>query len=403
MKLRRTTALLALAGFVYARRVRPWFLNWGATDEEIHATLPGDDFVPEPEMEATRAITVDAPPEQIWPWLVQIGQDKAGFYSYAWLENLVGCDMHNANQIVPEWQDINVGDPVLLHPKAPPLRVNLVEPGRSLVLEDDWSFHLRPEDGGKRTRLIVRSRGTFKRPDLGPIGNFFYWRLLFEPAHFIMEQKMMRGIKERAEREARRRETQSRIEEVLPDTRFQGETSVAVQASPEDILRATNEVSLQEMPVARLLGEARYLPARVLGRTAGGPEPSESFMDGLLRSGSVKLIEEPGREVVIGGAGKYHQVVDQEVVPLSSAEQFASFDDPECEKLAISIRAEPSGTPGESLLTLEHRTAPLSDEAAKRFARYWLVIKPTGNFVSKQLLLAIKRRAERHATQEPVR
>lgn len=86
--------------------------------------MPCDELVEHPKLNATHAITIDAPASAVWPWLVQMGQTRGGFYSYAWLENLVGCHMHNADQIHPEWQDLKVGDQVWLHPKAPPLRGN---------------------------------------------------------------------------------------------------------------------------------------------------------------------------------------------------------------------------------------------------------------------------------------
>jgi hypothetical protein len=182
----------------YTFLVRPWHLRWGATDEEVNMPLPGDEFVEEPKLNATHAITINAPAADVWPWLVQLGQRRGGFYSYTWLENLVGCEMHNANRIVPEWQDLKVGDEVWLHPKAPPLRVLAIEPGRAIVLEKCWSFILHPIDENT-TRLIIRGRGEFN-PDLkNGLLNFLLWRGIFEPAHFIMERKMLLGIKQRAE------------------------------------------------------------------------------------------------------------------------------------------------------------------------------------------------------------
>jgi hypothetical protein len=179
--------------------IRPWHLRWGATDEELRKSLPGDDLIQSPPLNATHAITVNAPVEHVWPWLVQIGQTRGGFYSYVWLENLVGCKMHNADRIVPEWQELKVGDEVWLHPKAPPLKVVSIEPGRAIVLEKSWGFYLEPIDR-HRTRLIIRGRGEFN-PDLkNSFLNFLLWRGVFEPAHFIMERKMMLGIKERAEK-----------------------------------------------------------------------------------------------------------------------------------------------------------------------------------------------------------
>ena len=206
-------AALIATGLLAAR---PWFLRWGATDEEVYGSWPGDEMSPEPLSEATRAITIHAPVEAVWPWIVQIGQDRGGFYSYTWLENLVGAHMHNADKIIPGLTR-EVGDTVWM---APPQkydgkacsRLARVDPSRTLVMvtpEDydvvrktgvaphgTWAILLQPLDD-KTTRLIVRSRS-------GPREGAFRF-LFFDPAHFIMERKMMLGIRDRAEAEAARR------------------------------------------------------------------------------------------------------------------------------------------------------------------------------------------------------
>jgi hypothetical protein len=197
----------ALASYVFV--ARPKHLRWGATDDELDEPLPGDEIVPHPEQQATHAITINAPVADVWPWLVQVGQTRGGFYSYTWLENLAGCNMHNAYRIVPEWQSLRAGDVVWLHPKAPPLPVAIVEPYRAIVLGGNggepeampsvntgiWGFHLKEVDE-KTTRLLIRSRWARKPGLLTWAGNY----ALLEPAHFIMERKMMLGIKQRAER-----------------------------------------------------------------------------------------------------------------------------------------------------------------------------------------------------------
>ncbi|MGB9178709.1 MAG: hypothetical protein WCB68_05620 [Pyrinomonadaceae bacterium] len=183
---------------VYIFAIRPWHLKWGASREELSATLPGDELVPDPKLNATHAITINAPASDVWSWLVQMGQTRGGFYSYAWLENAVGCHMRNADRIHPEWQELKAGDEVWLHPQAPPLRVLEVEPERAIVLEKCWTFVLRPIDE-QTTRLIIRGRGDFNPDFKNSLLNFIFWRVIFEPAHFIMERKMMLGIKERAE------------------------------------------------------------------------------------------------------------------------------------------------------------------------------------------------------------
>jgi hypothetical protein len=175
---------------------------------------------------------------------------------------------------------------------------------------------------------------------------------------------------------------------------------VTVNATPAAVFDALYKVTPNEMPVAKTLGTLRYLPGRILGRRnveAGSVEP---FIGTLLKNGTVVLVQEPDRELVVGSAGKYHQLLDQEPEPFTSPEQFQTFADPECQKLVMSIRVEPTGTPGLNRLLLEHRTQALSEASRQRFRRYWRVIKPTGAFVTKQLLWAIKRRAEEAGEQQ---
>ncbi len=152
--------------------------------------MTGDEIVPDPVLQHTRAVAIAAPADEVWPWLAQIGQDRAGFYSYTWLENLVGCQMRNADRIHPEWQERVRGDTLLLHPKAG-YEIVALEPGRALALEPGWYFAVEP-DGPHASRLIARWRCP-KGPLNTPFG------LLFELPHFIMERKMLLGIKRRAE------------------------------------------------------------------------------------------------------------------------------------------------------------------------------------------------------------
>ena len=205
---------LVVAVFVYVFLVRPWHLNWGATAEEASAPLPGDDLVPEPKTAATHAITIGAPPDRVWPWLVQLGQDRAGFYSYTVLENLFGCHMRNTYRIVPEWQHRAVGDGVVFHPKLPRVPVAVCDPERALVISGPldkkglpappgsgdtgagtaWAFVLR-DAGDGRTRLIGRLRGRWPDGVPGWLANYLFW----EPAHFVMERRMLKTIKRLAE------------------------------------------------------------------------------------------------------------------------------------------------------------------------------------------------------------
>lgn len=189
----------------YAAVVRPWLLSWGTTAAERAKPLPGDELVAANES-ATRAITIDVPPERVWPWVAQIGQGRGGFYSYTWLENLAGCEIENADRIHPEWQHLEAGDAVRVHPQAPPIPVLIVEPDRTLVLGGSgdralhippmtWGFVLEPLPGG-RTRLLVRERSRLS----GSLRDVFMNKYLLEPAAFIMERRMLVGIRERAEK-----------------------------------------------------------------------------------------------------------------------------------------------------------------------------------------------------------
>jgi hypothetical protein len=194
--------------------VRSWYNRWGATDEEVQQSLPGDDLVPNSRLGYTRAVTVLAPAADVWPWLVQIGHGRGGLYSYDWLENLVGCDIHSSDQVVPEFQDLTVGDIIGLGPEGYPcFAVVAIEPGQTLVLQGadpktrqppqptdsktkgyvnaSWAFFLDEQHDGT-TRLIARQRLDYSR-DMALI-----WRTA-EPVNFVMERKMLLGLKTRAE------------------------------------------------------------------------------------------------------------------------------------------------------------------------------------------------------------
>jgi len=202
---RRT--VIAAAAFVAGAcvpLVRTWMLNFGSTEEELDATLPGDGLLAKADLVATRTVGIAAPPDAVWPWVAQLGLDRGGFYSYDELENLIGLDIHSADRVMPEFQDITVGDRVHL---APPVALDVVtaEPGRALVLHGaaapgqgappydfTWAFVLRPgRDGG--TRLVVRERYLYRTG---------WARLMVEPVSvlsWVMSQKMLCGIRDRAE------------------------------------------------------------------------------------------------------------------------------------------------------------------------------------------------------------
>lgn len=188
-------ALLGVgAAGLYAAVAVPRMRRWGATAAERQARLPGDGEVPAPAFQSTRAVSIAAPAEEVWPWLAQVGQDRGGFYSYVWLENLAGCRMRNADRLHPEWQHREIGEKVMLHP-AVGVPVAGFEPGRALVLEGWGAFVLEP-DGPGRTRLLARNRV--------PRASAAFYAALVELPHFVMERRMLLGIKQRAEGAARR-------------------------------------------------------------------------------------------------------------------------------------------------------------------------------------------------------
>jgi hypothetical protein len=203
--MRTATKMLATAAGTAAalettrRLVRTPVLTWGATEEEAGRSLPGDELLEDPAVVSTRAITIDAPPSAVWPWLVQMGSGRAGAYTYDWIENLFGLGMHSAERIHPEWQNLAVGDVIPGRESLQGMRVEVLDPERALVTRSEdgtwvWAFVL--EDLGGRTRLLSRNRIAMPDPSLGDrIG-----MAVMEPGSLVMERKMLHGIKERAER-----------------------------------------------------------------------------------------------------------------------------------------------------------------------------------------------------------
>ncbi len=197
-----------LAGAIlYQLLLRRPILNWGASEAEANALLPGDELLEEADGVATRAITIDAPASAVWPWIAQMGPSpRGGAYTYDWIENLFGLDMHSTDRVLPEYQQPRVGDTVGYGKNR--MRFERVEPEHVLATRSEdgnwvWSFVLDEHDG--RTRLISRNR--FRLPSLiAKIG-----MLPMEPASLIMEQEMLRGIKRRAEDLAAKEKEDARV------------------------------------------------------------------------------------------------------------------------------------------------------------------------------------------------
>lgn len=209
------TTLITLAVVLTVLFLLPRQQRWGATDTEVEQPMPGDEEVLQANYQSTRAITIKARATSIWPWLVQMGQGRGGLYSYAWLEKLMGLRISNVDQILSKFQHLKVGDIIPLEPGGSGYRVASIEPNVLLVLviqttdsglmgsimqqgngASTWVYQLRELDS-ERTRLVIRWRmswkPTFKSPALLLI------RLLLAPIEFVMERKMLLGIKKRAE------------------------------------------------------------------------------------------------------------------------------------------------------------------------------------------------------------
>ncbi len=200
------------AAAAYRRCLKPWQERWGATDKEIAQPLPGDGFVEEPATQVTRAVTIDAPRAEVWPWIVQLGADRGGFYTYDWLENLFHLDIHSADHVVDAWQGLAVGDVVYadrartggwyvvdLRPQdALVLKVGDLTTGRPMRRDEKlrweflWTFALRDAPAGG-TRLLVRERTAFgsavTRALMAPVGL----------VSFVMTRGMLLGLKARVE------------------------------------------------------------------------------------------------------------------------------------------------------------------------------------------------------------
>jgi hypothetical protein len=190
---------------------RPWFLNWGATAQEIQRALPGDEIVPVARVQSTRAISIEAPADRVWAWLAQTGQDRGGFHSFELLEDMVGAEMENLPYLDPALQHWRVGDKLWM---APPRKFGgaghavlmVLQPGRVLgfgtrqigtaladPVDGSWTFVVEPQ--GARTRLIIRGRGAGGLPPLARVAT----AAGFDPVHFMMERRMMEVVKARAE------------------------------------------------------------------------------------------------------------------------------------------------------------------------------------------------------------
>ena len=199
-------SLIATAAF-YNKVVRPRINAWGTTDEELRASLPLDERVQDPRFVQQLAVTIDATPDAIWPWIVQLGEPpRAGYYSFTSIEKLMGLDVVNQERILPEFQEVHVGEAL---DKNGTMVVQAVEPRHYMVLgppasvsevQATWTFYLQPIDDHS-TRLISRCRADWDLKNTLTTSDPMLWAmtLMIEPGAFIMTWKMLKTIKRLAE------------------------------------------------------------------------------------------------------------------------------------------------------------------------------------------------------------
>lgn len=194
--------LLGVLAALYGLLVRPRTLDWGSTPEERRAPLPGDDVIPEAVTVTTRAITIHAPASDVWPWVIQMGQDRAGFYTHNWVERLLQSGIPDVHEVHPDWQHLEPGDLMRTNrdmggkPMGWP--VVAIEPGRSIVVRSKsmpvgtYAFILQPIDATS-TRFVVRDSAVWKRRE------WLFKVLVYEPLHAYMETGVLQGVRQRAE------------------------------------------------------------------------------------------------------------------------------------------------------------------------------------------------------------
>jgi hypothetical protein len=220
----KTNAMRFAAAIAVLYAARRFYRNWGTTKQECAMYLVGDETGNGPGVQTTEAVSIDAPARAVWPWLIQMGQDRGGLYTYETVENLFGLQYHNAGRIHPEWQHLAPGDSVRLIPKGwlgfqegVALQVVEVVDQQAVVLQltmpdlewdSVWSFHLIPR-GEDRCRLLIRVRTKLRQPGQVLVSE------LTEPARALMTRGMLLGIKRRAQQQFQAEASAARASEEL--------------------------------------------------------------------------------------------------------------------------------------------------------------------------------------------
>ena len=357
--------------------------------------MPGDALIPAPGGSLTHAVTIRRPPEDVWPWLAQMGAgSRAGWYSYDRLDN---GGRPSATRIVAELQELTPG---MVFPALPGMADGFVlqsfEPHRSLVLgwpasggqgmASTWAFLLQPVVEG--TRLIVRARGgpdyQFKR--LPP----WVSRHVIRVVHFVMQRRQLAGIALRAER------ADPLLDRFMPAYEVVDRHAIDVHAPAAATLAAACQLELFRIPLVHAIFRLRELLMRA---TPNPWEQTRGLIEEARAMGWVLLAEVPDREVVMGAVTKpWEADVTFRSVPPG---QFAAFDEPGYVKIAWTLRADPAGTG--SVFRTETRAGSTDATARARFRRYWLLLSPGIRLIRRLAAGPIKSAAERAPAGQPGR
>ena len=402
---------LVAASAAYTWMLRPRGNRWGATDEEVAREMPGDDIVTEPDFVATRAVTIHAPPEQVWPWIVQLGSGRAGWYTWDHVDN---AGVPSAAHIIPELQHLAAGDLVpMVANEETGVWVQAMEPERWMIwwgsierprnddgtarrMPDDttekgaytWTWELR-QVGPRTTRLITRLRGTYPTLRSGKVP----YVLLASVADPVMMRKCMLGIKARAEGSLGRRRASPDplLDRFLPEFDIVEHHETTVEAD----VRATWDV----VKHLDLFG-SRLVRAIFRGREIllGGDSPDgeqHAYIADASTIGWGELAQLPGRQIVFGAVTRPWEA--NPVFHALAPEQFAAFDEPGWVKIAWTLRVEPIGDAATCFAT-QTRVLATDRVSRSKFRRYWRMVSPGVRIIRRETLRLVRREAARAGT-----
>jgi hypothetical protein len=353
--------------------------------------MPGDEIIPQPLLSMTHAVTIHRPPEDVWPWLAQMGAgSRGGWYSYDRVDN---GGVRSATRIRPELQQLEAGMVLPAHPAATTaFEVITFEPLRFLVLgwrdggvqRTTWAFRLDQPDPDT-TRLLVRARASAADGPTSVRGSIA--RRMMPFAHAIMEREQLLGIARRAER------CDPLLEQFIPEYDVAERHQVRVAAPPDRAFAAAMKQDLMRPALVRAIVRAREV---MLGASHPAPPRSHGLVPDLESLGWGVLADERGREVVMGAATRPWE--PSPVFRALAPAAFHAFAEPGYVKIAWSVRADPAGN-GTSIIRTETRVRATDAPSRRRFRHYWRRVGPGTALIRRAILRAARRDAETKRTE----